>query len=62
MNRLVLTVLFSICAVVWLVLLVATGFSPAIVSAGLIAGLFVTGSPPRRTRHLVSYGASSTRR
>jgi hypothetical protein len=62
MNDIVLGLTFSICAVAWLVLLVATGFSLVVVSSGLMAVMFVTGSSPRDSHHPISHGTISTRR
>jgi hypothetical protein len=62
MNGIALGLMFSICAVAWLVLLVATGFSLVVVSLGLVAVLFVTGSSPRDSHHPISHSTISTRR
>jgi hypothetical protein len=44
MNSLLLAVVGLVCSVLWLGLLVATHFSPVIVSLGLLVVLYATGS------------------
>lgn len=43
MSTLFLGIFGLVCAAVWLVLLVVTGFNLLTISAGLLGGLYVTG-------------------
>jgi hypothetical protein len=42
MDKLIIGFAGTLCAVVWLVLLVATAFNLVAVSAGLLVGLYIT--------------------
>lgn len=49
MLGLIQTLLGLVAAMIWLVLLVATQFNVLTISAGLLAALYITGRPTRKS-------------